>query len=448
MKQTTTSNELNRDISLRSILIFTLPSILMMIVMSLYTIVDGIFVSRLLGTNAFSAVNIVYPIMNIVIGLGMMFGTGTTAIVSRKLGEGKGEEANRILSFIMLFTVGLGFLFMLVTMQFLEPLMWGLGADEVIYGYCYDYAKMILYFLPFSLIQVQFQSLFVANGQPGKGLAITIFSGLTNVFLDYFFIAICDMGIGGAALATGIGYAISAGYGIYYFTRHQEAPLHFVWPKPEFRYLLHAVSNGSSEMVSNLSTSVTTFLFNIILMRLVGPDGVAAISILLYLDFLLIAVNLGYSIGTAPLFSYNYGSGDQERLKKLFRLSTRLCFGFGLVMTVCTMLFARPLSAIFSPEGSAVYELAVTGLGIYAFSYLFKGYNVFASALFTSFGNGAVSAILSFVRTFFLLIAAILLFSTFFGITGVWWATPAAEGIALLMALGFTIKFRKIYHYI
>lgn len=440
-------NELDRKITLKTVLAFTLPSIFMMIVMSLYTIVDGIFVSRLIGTNAFSAVNIIYPLMSVVIGLGTMFGTGTTAIVSRKLGEGRGREANRILSFILLFTVGLGLLFSAACLLLLEPILWGLGADAAIYDYCRDYGQMILYFLPFSLLQVQFQSLFVANGQPGKGLAVTVFSGLANVFLDYFFIAVCHMGIAGAALATGIGYAVSALYGIYFFARHREAPLHFVRPGAEFGALLRAVTNGSSEMVSNLSTSVTTFLFNIIMMRLVGPDGVAAISVLLYLDFVLIAVNLGYAIGAAPLFSYNYGSGNWERLKKLYKMSTRLCFGVGLVMTAVTILFARPLAAVFSPRGSAVYELAAAGLKIYSLSYLFKGYNVFASALFTAFGNGSVSAILSFLRTFVLLVSAILLFSAYFGITGVWWATPAAEGLALTAAAALTVKFRKMYHY-
>lgn len=447
MEHNQNQNELNREITLKSVLAFTMPSIFMMIVMSLYTIVDGIFVSRLIGTNAFSAVNIIYPLVSVVIGLGTMFGTGTTAIVSRKLGEGRAQEANRILSFILLFTAGLGLLFSAASLLLLEPILWGLGADAAIYDYCRDYAQMLIYFLPFSLLQVQFQSLFVANGQPGKGLAVTVFSGLANVFLDYFFIAVCHMGIAGAALATGIGYAVSALYGVYFFARHREAPLHFVRPKTEFGHLLRAVTNGSSEMVSNLSTSVTTFLFNIIMMRLVGPDGVAAISILLYLDFVLIAINLGYAIGAAPLFSYNYGSGNRERLKKLYGMSTRLCFGVGLVMTAATILFAQPLAAVFSPRGSAVYELAAAGLKIYALSYFFKGYNVFASALFTAFGNGSVSAILSFLRTFVLLISSILLFSVYFGITGVWWATPAAEGIALLTSIAFTVKFRKVYHY-
>ncbi|SCI78897.1 Staphylococcal virulence regulator protein A [uncultured Clostridium sp.] len=334
------NNELNREINLKSILAFTLPSIFMMVVMSLYTIVDGIFVSRLINTNAFSAVNIIYPLMSIVIGLGTMFGTGTTAIVSRKLGEGRQKEANQIVTFIILFTIGLGIAFSVVSCLFLGDIIHLLGANDAVFDYCREYALPIILFLPFSLLQVQFQSLFVANGKPGTGLLVTLVSGLANVFLDYYFIAVCNMGVAGAAVATGIGYFIAAVFGLYYFARHREAPLHFVKPRASMQTLMRAMTNGSSEMVSNLSTSVTTFLFNIIMMRLNGPDGVAAISILLYLDFVLIAINLGYSIGVAPLFSYNYGSGDCRKLKKLFRISLYFCTSVGVVMTAGTVLFA------------------------------------------------------------------------------------------------------------
>ena len=442
------NNELNREINLKSILAFTLPSIFMMVVMSLYTIVDGIFVSRLINTNAFSAVNIIYPLMSIVIGLGTMFGTGTTAIVSRKLGEGRQKEANQIVTFIILFTIGLGIAFSVVSCLFLGDIIHLLGANDAVFDYCREYALPIILFLPFSLLQVQFQSLFVANGKPGTGLLVTLVSGLANVFLDYYFIAVCNMGVAGAAVATGIGYFIAAVFGLYYFARHREAPLHFVKPRASMQTLMRAMTNGSSEMVSNLSTSVTTFLFNIIMMRLIGPDGVAAISILLYLDFVLIAINLGYSIGVAPVFSYNYGSGDCRKLKKLFRISLYFCTSVGVVMTAGTVLFADWLASVFSPAGSAVHALAATGLRIFAVSYLFKGFSIFTSALFTAFGNGTLSANLSFMRTLILLVSAILLFSSLFGITGVWSATPAAETIAFLLAAFLAWKYGKVYRYL
>lgn len=442
------NNKLNRKINLESILAFTLPSIFMMVVMSLYTIVDGIFVSRLINTNAFSAVNIIYPLMSIVIGLGTMFGTGTTAIVSRKLGEGRQKEANQIVTFIILFTIGLGIAFSAVSYLFLGKIIHLLGANDAVFDYCREYALPIILFLPFSLLQVQFQSLFVANGKPGTGLLVTLVSGLSNIFLDYYFIAVCHMGVAGAAVATGIGYFIAAVFGLYYFARHREAPLHFVKPRASMQTLMRAMTNGSSEMVSNLSTSITTFLFNIIMMRLTGPDGVAAISILLYLDFVLIAINLGYSIGVAPLFSYNYGSGDYQKLKKLFRISLYFCASVGVVMTAGTVLFADLLASVFSPAGSAVHGLAATGLRIFAVSYLFKGFSIFTSALFTAFGNGTLSAILSLMRTLILLVSAILLFSSLFGITGVWSATPAAETIAFLLAAFLAWKYGKVYRYL
>lgn len=439
---------LDRKITAGSLLKFTLPSIVMMVIMSLYTVVDGVFVSRLVNTDAFSAVNIVYPMLSVVIALGTMFGTGTTAIVSRKLGEGKRQEANENLTFIIVFTIILGVVLSVLAFLFLKPLITLLGANDEIYGYCYDYAFPLMFFLPANILQTQFQALFIANGKPQVGLTVTILGGLANVFLDYFFIAVCGMGISGAAIATGIGYSIPALYGLAYFTWNKKANLFFVKPKTDWRVLLRASSNGSSEMVSNLSGSVTTFLFNIIMMRLIGPKGVAAISILLYLDFVMIAISLGYSMGVAPLFSYNYGKGDRDRLKKLFRISAGFCFGTGIILTAITLLFSEQLAGIFTKRGTEVFELAVTGLNIYAFSSLFKGYNIFASAMFTAFGNGTISALLSFVRTFLFLVVSLISLSVLFGLDGVWYALPLAEIFSIVLSAVCTIAYRKKYHYI
>lgn len=441
------NNQLNIKITLPSLLRFTLPSIAMMVVMSLYTVVDGTFVSRLLNTNAFSAVNIVYPLLSIAVAVGTMFGTGLTAIVSRKLGEGKTLEARQNLSFTLLFTVGLGIVMSLICLLFLKDLLYLLGADDSIYKYCYDYAFPLVFFLPFSLLQLQFQTLFVADGKPQIGLITTIIGGVANVVLDYIFIAIFGMGIAGAAIATGIGYSLPAIYGIWHFAFKRSAGLHFVKPKADWPLLIRVMTNGSSEMVSNLSTSITTLLFNLIMMHYLGADGVAAIAIILYLDFVLIAISLGYSIGVAPLISYNYGKGDHAHLKKLFRLSTYFSAMIGIVMTVGTLLLKRPLSAIFAPEGSMVFELAVTGLQIFAFSYLFKCFNIFASALFTAYSNGAISALLSFMRTLVFLVGCLLGLTKLFGIDGVWFATPVAEILALALSLTMTWKYRKTYHY-
>lgn len=441
------NNQLDRKITLPSLLRFTLPSIAMMVVMALYTVVDGTFVSRLLNTNAFSAVNIVYPLLSIAVAVGTMFGTGLTAIVSKKLGEGKYLEARQNLSFTLLFTAVLGIVMSLVCLLFLKDLLYLLGADDTIYKYCYDYAFPLTFFLPFSLLQLQFQTLFVADGKPQLGLISTVIGGVANVVLDYVFIAIFGMGIAGAAIATGIGYSLPAIYGIWHFTVQKKSLLHFVKPKADWRMLMRSVTNGSSEMVSNLSTSITTLLFNLIMMRYLGADGVAAIAIILYLDFVLIAISLGYSIGAAPLISYNYGKGDHVHLKKLFRISTAFSASIGIVMTIGTLLLKRPLSAVFAPQGSAVFELAVTGLQIYAFSYLFKCFNIFASAMFTAYSNGIISALLSFMRTLIFLVGCLLGLTKLFGIDGVWFATPVAEILAVIVSIAMTWKYRKTYHY-
>lgn len=441
-------NRLDWNITKKAILKFTLPSIVMMVIMSLYTVVDGVFVSRLIGTDAFSAINIVYPMNSIVIGIGTMLGTGITAIVSVKLGEKKEEEARRNFSFITLATILTGLALSAAGILFLEELIMLQGANEAIYGYCYAYALPLVLFFPASLLQLLFQIIYVADGKPQIGLMITIAGGVANIILDYVFIAIAGMGIAGAAVATGIGYLLPALFGLLYFGFKRKGNLYFVKPKADWKVLIHTSTNGSSEMVNNLSTSVTTFLFNLILMRLAGQDGVAAIAILLYLDFVLIAIGLGYSIGIAPLFSYHYGSGNHGNLQKLYRFSMQFCIVVGGVMTFGTVLGASQLSAIFAHKGSAVYELARAGLSIYAFSYLFKGINVFASALFTAFGNGKISALLSFARTLVLLVVCLLAFSALFGIDGVWYAPVVAEGLALCMSLFFMAVYRKKYHYL
>lgn len=439
---------LERKITVPSLLGFALPSIVMMVVMSLYTVVDGMFVSRLIGTEAFSAVNIVYPLISFVVALGTMFGTGTTAIVSRKLGEGKRQEANENVTFVTLVAVGIGLVITVISFLFLEHILYALGANEAIIGYCRAYAFPLLFFQPANILQLEFQSLFVANGKPHIGLTITVMGGLANVILDYVFIAVCDMGIAGAAVATGIGYCIPAFYSIFYFSFCKKAELHFTRPRKDWNVLLHSMTNGSSEMVSNLSGSVTTFLFNIIMMRLIGQEGVAAISILLYLDFVLIAISLGYSMGVAPLFSYNYGSGNIPKLKKLYRISTMFCTGVGVVMTVGTLLGAGLLASVFADKGTMVYELSAAGLGVYGFSYLFKCYNIFSSAMFTAFGDGKVSAILSFMRTLVFLVLSLIILAVLFGTDGVFFATVLAEGLAFAVALFYTVRKGKIYHYL
>lgn len=440
------NNTLDQKITTLSLIKFTIPSMVMMMVMSLYTVADGLFVSRLIGTDAFSAVNIIYPMMSLVIGLGTMFGTGTTAIVSKKLGEKKHLEARQILSFIILVTMIIGGVCTVISWIFLDKIIYALGANEEIFAYCYGYGLPLIFFFVCDILQCQFQCLYIADGKPHMGLIVTTIGGVTNIILDYVFIAQMHMGISGAALATGIGYSVPAIYGLCYFTMNKKGNLYFVKPKLKWRALSHAVANGSSEMVTYLSGSITTLLFNIIMMKLIGQDGVAAMAVLLYLDFMLIALSMGYSMGTAPLISYNHGSGNKEKLRRIYKISIFLCGAIGLFMSMVTIIFAKDLASIFAEKHSAVYELAAAGLKIYAIGYLFKGFNVFSSAMFTAFGNGHISALLACLRSLVLLSGTLMLFSHFFGVSGVWFASPAAEGIAFIVSLLFTLKYWKKYY--
>ena len=426
---------------------FTLPSIIMMIVLSMYTVVDGMLVSHFVGTEAFSAINIVYPLMSVTVALGTMFGTGTTAMVSRKLGEGDCKGANELFSFVMLVTTGIGILFALITLLLLQPIIRMLGANDALYPYCYQYAMPMLFFFPAGLLQIQFQSLIVAAGKPQLGLCVTIVSGIANIVLDYVFMGIFHWGISGAAIATGIGFCIPAVFELCYFRWNKQAAFHLVRPVQHWRQLALAAANGSSEMVSYLSESVTTFLFNVTMMHLIGQTGVAAVAIVLYVDFALVAVSLGYAMGVAPLISYNYGKGDAGNVRKIFRMSLTLCAVIGVSMTIGTRWLGGPLASLFAPVGSPIYALAVTGMGCYGFSYLCKGSNLFASALFTAFGNGRVSALLSFLRTLAFLAGSIITMAALFGATGVWYAAPVAELLALCISVFCMVRYRKVYPY-
>ena len=280
---------------------FTLPSIVMMIVLAMYSVVDGTIVSRVIGTEGFSAINMVYPISGVVVALGTMFGTGTTAIVSRKLGEGDRDGASQIFSFVLAVTAVIGVIFAAAALLCLRPLVFLLGANEALFPYCYGYAFPLICFLPMSLLQIQFQSLIVAAGKPQLGLLLTLAGGVTNIVLDLVFMVVFRWGISGAAIATGIGFCIPAVFGLCYFRWSPQAAFRLVRPRQHWRRLAHAAANGSSEMVSYLSESVTTFLFNITMMRLAGQDGVASVAIVLYLDFVLVAISMGYAVGVAPL---------------------------------------------------------------------------------------------------------------------------------------------------
>lgn len=439
-------NALARDFDLFSLLRFAAPTIVTMLFMGLYTITDTIFVARFAGTDALSALNIVCPMINLIVGLGAMLSTGSSAVIARQMGAGAHTKARQNFTLIVLTGAALGVLVALLGTVFADRIIYALGASERLVPYCRAYLIPLLLFTPASMLQVLFQSLIVAAGRPGLGMALSTAAGVINIALDYCFMAPLGLGITGAALGTGAGYLVSAAAGLFFFLG-SSGPLRFCRPKWDFRMLAQSCLNGSSELVSQLAAAVTTFLFNAAMMRLLGEAGVAAITILIYTQFLLTTFFIGFSMGVAPVVSYQYGMGDHTRLRRLFRVCLTVVSAASLLIFLLSFVFGAPLVGIFAPPGTAVYQIARHGFFIFPFSFLFCGINIFASAFFTALSNGKVSAGISFLRTFCLLPLGILTLPLFFQATGVWLAVPVAELTALFVSCLCLRRYRAVYHY-
>lgn len=441
------NNAIAKDFGFFSLIKFAFPSMIMMIVMGLYTIIDSMFVSRFVGTNALSAINIVFPIISIVTALALMISTGGSAIIARKMGDGDGEGAKQDFTMLTIIGVIIGICVTILGLIFMEPMIYALGASDVLFDYCREYLTIMILFAPASILQMLFQMFFVTAGKPVLGMALTILAGIANTILDFIFIVPLGMGLTGAAVATGIGYLIPAVVGVGYFLR-KKGTLHFTKPKFRLAVLVESCFNGSSEMVGQLSTAVTTYLFNIMMMRTLGEDGVAAITIVLYAQFLMTALFLGFSMGVAPVISYNYGAENIDRLKRLFRTCIIFVVASSVVIYFVATGMASGITTIFSPKGTNVYNLAMDGFQLLPLSFLFAGFNIFASALFTALSNGKVSAVISFLRTFVFIVAGLLIMPYFFEVTGIWLAIPVAELLTLFMAAAFVYKGGKMYYYI
>lgn len=441
------TSSLDKDIDFKFLIKFSLPSIIMMVFLSVYTIVDGVFISKLVGTDALSAVNIVYPVIALLMAISTMIGTGGNAIVSRKLGEGKTEEARKDFSTLIYTVIFLGVTLSILSYLFLKPIIIFLGANAAIYEYCDIYAKIMLIFTPALLLAMMFQILLVTAGQGHLGLILTVLGGVVNMILDYVFISTFNMGIAGAALATGIGYCITGLCGLVYFIFARKNVLHLVKPHFHADLLKETCINGSSEMVSTLSGSIITLVFNNILMRMAGVDGVAAITVILYLQMLLAAVYMGYSMGISPLIGYNFGKKDEMNLKSIFKISIITISIISGAVLMFGVFKAGSLAALFTHRGTNVYILAESGLRLFSVSFLFSGINIFASSMFTALSNGKVSAIISFVRTLTFQLICLYTLPTFLGINGVWLAIPVAELLSLVVSIYFIRKYRNEYKY-
>lgn len=440
-------NALAKQFTAVSLLKFSLPNICMMVFMSLYTIIDGIFIARFVGTLEFSSINMSYPLNCLELAVGIMLGTGGSAVIARELGEGKEQAAREDFTCIVAVSVALGAAFMVLGNWFLEPILRLLGTSAAQMPSCKIYTSILLWMAPAYFLQTVFLILFVTAGRPGLGLGSTVGGGVTNMILDYLFMGPMRMGIAGAALATVLGYCVPAAAGLWFFSRRRGSPLYFARFPVRWRMLLRSCGNGSSEMVSNLANAVTTFLFNLIFMRFWGEDGVASICIVLYFQFVFTAIYSGFSMGVAPVISYKYGAEDVEQLKKIFRSCMGFVLGCSLGMYLLSLLALGPCLTVFTDPGTAVYEITEKGFPLFALSFLFMGINIFASSLFTAFSDGTVSAVISFAHTLVFLVGTLVTFPWLFGETGIWLAVPAAEVLGVFVSTGFLIRGKRIYSY-
>lgn len=440
-------NPLSKDFTMRSLLQFALPTIVMMIFMGLYTIGDTIIISRFVNTDALSALNIVTPVINVIVGLGTMLATGGSAIVAREMGEGNTKRASQDFTFIVLAGITIGLVISIFGTLFIDKIIWRLGASELLFPYCKQYLSILLLFVPASMMQVLFQNLIVTAGKPGFGMVLSMSAGAINFLFDYIFVVPMDMGIAGSALGTGIGYLIPSVIGVLFFAR-AKGTLCFQKPVFDFRIVLESSSNGFSELVSQIATAITTFLFNITMMKLLGENGVAAITIIIYTQFLLTTLYIGFSMGIAPIISYNFGSKDYARLKKIFRICLLFICAVSVIVFAVAMLFASPLVSIFSAKDTPVYYIARQGFLIFPISFLFCGFNIFASAMFTALSNGKVSAVISTLRTFVFIFVALLILPQIFHIIGVWISVPLAELLTIFVSIAFILKNKKLYQYL
>lgn len=439
--------QLSDHFTYRRLLRFVISPILMMICTSLYSIVDGFFVSNFVGKTPFAAVNLIMPVCMALGTIGTMIGTGGSAIASQVLGEGKRKEADQYFSMLVYFAVILSVVLSVIGFVFARPIAVALGAAGELLDYCVVYSRVLFIALTAFVLQNVFQSFFVTAEKPGLSLKISILAGVTNVVLDYLFIAVLKWGLSGAAIATGIGQVVGGFVPMVYFARENDSLLRLTRTGFRGSVLVKTFGNGSSEMVTNLSTSLVNILYNFQLMKLAGENGVAAYGIIMYVNFIFMAIFFGCSIGSAPIIGYHYGAGNQKELKNLFRKSVVLMGGAGVLLTLLAEILTVPLVKIFASYDAELFAMTCHGFRLYSLAFALMGINVWGSAFFTALGNGLISATISFLRTLLFQITVVLVLPMFLGIDGIWLAIVAAEFLALIVTVSFFVTKRKKYQY-
>lgn len=432
-------NFFEQKFNIPRILKFSLPSIVMMFILSMYQCVDGLFVSNFVDTNGLGAINIVYPFIFIGLGVSLMLGSGASALIGKVLGEGSREKANSIFSFVIFVSIAFAVLTGFLGTVFIDELVIFLGADEVYFDMAKTYLQTHFYFIVFYYLQNIFQILFITSSKPKIGLITTVLAGVINIALDYLFIVVLEFGIVGAALATGISYLIPAITGIVYFLFSKKSLFKFSSFKIDFKTLWNVMVNGSSEMLSNIANSVTTFLFNYQFYKYYLDTGVDSITIVLYFQFFVSSIMYGFASGIAPIFSYKFGKQQLNEILSLKKRSILIICLLSLLSFIVSILLISPISLLFSGGSIEVYKLTIDNFIYFAFSLLFMGISIFASSYFTALNDGVSSLIISTLRTFVFLSVALIVLPLLFNEVGLWSATAVAELLGALLSVGFII---------
>lgn len=426
---------------------FTLPSVVMMVFTSIYGVVDGFFVSNFVGKTPFAAVNFIFPFLMILGTVGFMFGAGGSALIARTMGEGDDHKAQRLFSLFVYVTAGCGVALGLIGFIFIRPIAAWLGAEGEMLENCVLYGRIILPVLPALMLQYEFQSFFITAEKPQLGLMVTVIAGVANMVLDALFTAVLPFGLAGAASATAISQALGGIIPLFYFGRRNSSRLRLCKTSFDGWALLKACTNGSSELMSNISMSIVSMLYNAQLIRYAGEDGIAAYGVLMYVSMIFMAIFIGYSTGVAPVVGYHFGADNRDELRSLYRKSTVIILASSAAMLGLAEVLARPLSAIFVGYDPVLFDMTVGAFGIYSFSFLFSGIAIFGSAFFTALNDGLTSALISFLRTLVFQVAAVLIFPLIWGLEGIWLSIVAAEVMAAVVTLAFLMGKRKKFHY-
>lgn len=439
--------QLSEHFNYQKLLRFTLPSIVMMIFTSIYSVVDGFFVSNFVGKTPFAAVNFIMPFLMILGAFGFMFGTGGSALISKTMGEGDNEKAKRIFSLLVYVSIGCGVVVAVLGIIFIRPVAALLGAEGVMLENCVLYGRIILAALPAFMLQYEFQSFFVTAEKPHLGLVVTVAAGVTNMVLDALLVAVFSLGLVGAAAATALSQCVGGLVPLVYFGCKNSSALRLTRTKFDGKVLFKTCTNGASELMSNISASIVGMLYNIQLIKYAGENGVAAYGVLMYVNFIFLAVFIGYSVGTAPIIGYNYGAGNHSELKNLLKRSLWIIGICSVAMVFAAEILARPLATMYVGYDIELFELTLRGFKIYSLAFLFAGMAIFGSSFFTALNNGLISALLSFLRTIVFEVSGVFLIPIIFGIDGIWMAIVVANGLAAVVTILFLLANRKRYHY-